>query len=80
MQSHWHILIFSITTHGYSLEIMLSCDTCVTHRARTRLAKQKEEEAKPPSEKAARLQELHKNLRVSHKGAVCYIEKILVNL
>ena len=37
----------------------------VLHRARTRLVKQKEEEAKPPSEKAARLQELHKNLRVS---------------
>ncbi|XP_065916207.1 U4/U6 small nuclear ribonucleoprotein Prp4-like [Dysidea avara] len=33
-------------------------------RARTRIAKQKEEEAKPPAEKAARLQELHKRLRV----------------
>ena len=44
--------------HISKLKLSIDC------RARTRIAKQKEEEAKPPAEKAARLQELHKKLRV----------------
>ena len=56
------IIIINILQHTLTL-IMISCDAL--YRARARLTKQKEEEAKPPSEKAARLQELHKHLRVS---------------
>ena len=71
LSSKFQALLELVSAHTFdSLQIIvywecyLISKLSIDCRARTRIAKQKEEEAKPPAEKAARLQELHKRLRV----------------